>query len=101
CTNDQNLPRDIIVEYSDDGGANFYQATLDSASTAGGVSENRILNADCDSTTSSNSFNWNSALDSVGTLGSVGSDTQIRITADTSDAPQDTTDNFSVQNASA
>src|SRR5690606_17296563 len=101
CTNDQSLPRDIIVEYSDDGGANFYQATLDSASTAGGVSENRILNADCDSATSSSSFNWNSALDSVGTFGSVDNNVQIRITADVSDLPQATTADFSVQNASA
>src|SRR5690606_26015554 len=74
---------------------------LVSASTGGGVSENRILDVPCASTGSNHSFVWASDLDGVGAQGSPNPNVQIRVTADTSSLPSATTNDFTVQNTAS
>jgi hypothetical protein len=105
CENTENLSRDIIVEFSENGGNSWSQATLSTASTAGGVSENRILDVPCSSTGSDHSFIWNSELDGAGAQGAANPNVQVRVTADTSLVGASiltaTTNSFEVENAAA
>src|SRR5690606_36555010 len=103
CANEDDLPRDVIVEYSTNGGTSWAQATLLSASTPGGVSENNILEVPCDSSDSDHTFVWDSFIDRAGTSGVPDNDIRVRVTADTAAVGASvitaSTGNFTVVNA--
>jgi len=97
CADTTSLLRDFLVEYSTNGGASYANATLVSTSS-GSVAGSLLSMVACNSGTSSNSFVWNSLVDSVAG-GFLDSDVRIRITAQYPSGPFAETGNFSVQNA--
>ncbi len=97
CQNGDDEPRDLLVEYSTDGGTSYRQASLRSTST-GLISGGVIDGIDCMNATSSNSFVWDTVRDNVAS-GATNSAVRIRLTAQLAAAPSTTTTNFTVANA--
>jgi len=97
CDNADDRARDILVEYSENSGGAWSEASVVAVVGGGVINGGMIEGATCDGTTST-SFDWDSLLDEVA-IGATLTTVQLRITTQQNTAASAATSDFTVTNA--